>query len=189
MESEIIKELIEKILEGNRDLFVQIVDQYKNRIYRLCLSLLKNSSAAEDTTQEIFIKIYESLTGFQFRSSFSTWVYSIAYYTCIDKLRQAKHEHLSLDNILAKKGDLVSDQQSSSFMDSIEKREIIEQVEERMPAEYMRLLHLKITHNYTYQEIAEIMRISVNAVKGKLKRARKKFIKIYRHFDKDYPTK
>ncbi len=183
-------EIIDDILNGDKDLFSKIVEKYKDRIYRLCISHLKDPFPAEDVTQEIFIKIYKSLPTFKGKSSFSTWVYSIAYFTCIDKLRKtSKNRLVSLDHLMEKEKERFDIRDSDSFTDRIEDREIIKQVEERMPDKYMSILHLKITHNYSYREISEITGISINSVKGRLKRARKKFIKIYRHFNKDISTK
>ncbi|MFC1504578.1 RNA polymerase sigma factor [Spirochaetota bacterium] len=186
MHAEISKKLITDIINGNKNAFSVIVNTYKNKIFRLCISHLKDPYLAEDTAQEAFIKIYTSLPTFKWKSSFSTWVYSIAYFTCIDKLRKLSRKRAdSLDWLREEKQLEIADTREGNMPSRIENTDLIRRVEKEMPAEYMSILHLKFTHDFSLAEITGIMRTSADSVKSKLKRAKKKFIEIYRHFMQD----
>ena len=71
-------ELIQHILNGNRDAFRSIVEKYEDIIFRTCMGFVHNKEDAEDITQEVLVNVYQSLNSFKGQSAFSTWVYRIA---------------------------------------------------------------------------------------------------------------
>ena len=70
--------------------FETLYNRYVNKVYRRCLSMTKDPLQAEDYTHDIFLKVFNKLDAFQERSTFSTWLYSIAYNYCADQLRLGK---------------------------------------------------------------------------------------------------
>ena len=87
---------IDKILQGETNSFAVLVDRYKDMIFTLALKMVKNREEAEEVAQDTFIKIYNSLNKFKGDSKFSTWIYKIAYNTCLDRLKKNKKEDLNI---------------------------------------------------------------------------------------------
>lgn len=174
-------QLVESFKRGNQKSFEQLVRKYKTSIFNTVYSMLGNTAEAEDTTQEIFLKVYSSTGSFNFKSSFSTWLYRITVNKCLDELKKRKNQSLSLENELnAEEQVTLKDIFSSdkkNIDDEIAKKELqktIHKILNSLPEKYRMVLTLKEFENLSYQEIARIMKISVNRVKIWLFRARAK---------------
>ena len=87
-------ELARRFLDGERWTFDVLMQRHERRIHRLALGMLGDADAADDVTQETFIKAFRSLPGFQFRSQFSTWLHRIAVNLCLSRLRAARRHPL-----------------------------------------------------------------------------------------------
>ncbi|HHV98389.1 MAG TPA: RNA polymerase sigma factor [Clostridiaceae bacterium] len=81
------KEIIERILSGDAESFRYIVDEYKNLVFSICLNMTRDWFEAENLTQEIFIKAYNSLSAYRFMG-LKTWISRIAVNKCIDNNRR-----------------------------------------------------------------------------------------------------
>ena len=164
-----------------------MVKSHYPRVRGLCLSLLSDRSESEDAAQEIFIKAYRFLPEFKSDSSFSTWIYRIASNHCLDVLRkEARRKTESLDALTDadESGDApprlrVSEPDSSA---AFENRYLVRCVLERLSPEHRMVLVLKETQGLSYAEMAKTLECSVDAVKGRLKRARVELDEIARHF-------
>ena len=180
-------EIVERIHSGDSQAYAELVKSHYPRVRGLCLSLLSNPSESEDAAQEIFIKAYRFLPQFKSNSSFSTWIYRIASNHCMDALRkEARHKTESLDALTdaRESGDApprlrVSEPDSSA---AFENKDIVRRVLERLSPEHRVVLVLKETQGLSYAEIARTLECSVDAVKGRLKRARVELDGIARHF-------
>jgi len=82
------KEIINLILQGDREKFRILVEKYQQLVFRTCLGFLHNKDDADDLTQDIFIQAYQSLKGFKGEASFSTWIYRIAVNASLNKVRK-----------------------------------------------------------------------------------------------------
>jgi RNA polymerase sigma-70 factor (ECF subfamily) len=82
------KVYINKILNGNTNAFTVLVYRYKDLVFTLALRMVKNREEAEEVSQDTFIKVYNSLNRFKGDSKFSTWIYRVAYNTCLDRLKK-----------------------------------------------------------------------------------------------------
>jgi len=87
--------VVSQIVSGQKDLFRLLVRQYEKAVYGMGISFFRNKEDASDFTQEVFLKAYRSLSGFEGRSRFSTWLYKIAYNTAINEVNRRK-EYCSL---------------------------------------------------------------------------------------------
>ncbi len=83
-------DLIRKVIEGDPNAFRQLVYQHKDASLSLAYSILKNKSLAEDVLQDVFIKVFNKLKTFKFKSSFSTWLYRIVVNTSFNELKKQK---------------------------------------------------------------------------------------------------
>lgn len=187
MESKEDIEIIRKVLSGDRNAYAGIVRKYQDRVLRLCLSLLTNPTRAEEAAQESFIKAYQSLKQFKGRSSFSTWIYRIAYFHCLDSLRKETREKTeSWDALLEREGDRIHRLFSVPTGSGSGERtsELVEQALFHLSEEYRNTLILREVQELSYKEISETMDCSVDSVKARLKRARAELKEKLRHFMK-----
>ncbi len=92
--------LVHRAQRGDGDAFAEVFELFKGRIYRLCLSMTKNVSEAEDLTQEAFLQAFRNVGTFRGDSAFSTWLYRVAQNTVLMEFRRSKGPPmLSLDEL------------------------------------------------------------------------------------------
>jgi RNA polymerase sigma factor (sigma-70 family) len=84
------QELIQQLRHGLEPAFRWLVENYRNRVYHTVLNIVQDIKEAEDTTQEVFIQVFESIGAFKEESSLSTWIYKIAFRKGLDKIRRQK---------------------------------------------------------------------------------------------------
>lgn len=90
-------DLIDSVLEGNQKDFERIIKMYESNVFRVSIGLLHNKEDAEEITQDVFLKVYRSLPGFNKKSAFSTWLYRLTINTCLNFLRKKKNKHFWTD--------------------------------------------------------------------------------------------
>lgn len=178
------EEAVEHYLKTqNVNYFNLIYDRYTNKVYAKCISMLKDNEAAEDSTQEIFVKILLSLSRFTGKSKFSTWIYSITYNYCIDMIRREKKDIEVAVNDFSR-----IDHEDDNIFDA----EILETnisrlrvVLNHMNAEDKSILMMKYQDDLSIREICDMLNKTESAVKMKILRAKEKFIKIYKEHYND----
>ena len=161
--------LIKTALEGDEKSFARLISYYKKRIFALGMSFFKNQTDSEDFVQDVFIKIYTNLKNFQGKSSFSTWLTSIAYNTAVNAKNRRK-EFLPLSN-------------EESILDkdySPEKKEIrritaaaVNEAVRELPENYAICIELYFYYDNSHAEISKITGIPVNTIKSHIFRAKK----------------
>ncbi len=169
---------ITKILNGDANAFSVLVDNYKNLVFTLTLRMLKNREEAEEAAQDTFIKIYKSLKSFKGDSKFSTYVYKVAYNTCLDSIKKNKkyikdvaidelteHHVKTIDNAL-------NDLTEAEYQQSIKK------CIDLLPEMDGFLLTLFYFEELSLDEIAAVVNLEANNIKVKLFRSRKKLMTI-----------
>lgn len=165
---------IDKILQGETNAFAILVDRYKDMIFTLALKMVKNREEAEEVSQDTFIKIFNSLNKFKGDSKFSTWIYKIAYNTCLDRLKKSKKEDLniSIDDFSS---HLIKTMNTAlSALEDKERKQTIQNCLNLLPSEENFLLTLFYFEDQNLEEISKIMSINANNVKVKLFRSRQK---------------
>ncbi|WP_299334329.1 sigma-70 family RNA polymerase sigma factor [uncultured Psychroserpens sp.] len=170
--------LINQIIEGDTNAFSILVDNYKDLVFTLALRMLKNREEAEEVAQDTFIKTYRSLDRFKGDSKFSTWIYRVAYNTCLDRIKKNK-KHLNdveINEFTAhqvKTMDTALDQ-----IETKEREEAIQRCIKRLPSQDSFLLTLYYFDDLSLDDISQIVGITVNSIKVKLFRCRKKLATI-----------
>lgn len=165
---------IDKVLQGQTNAFAVLVDRYKDMIFTLALKMVKNREEAEEVSQDTFIKIFNSLNKFKGDSKFSTWIYKIAYNTCLDRLKKSKKEDLniSIDDFSS---HLIKTMDTAlSVLEDKERKQTIQNCLNLLPSEENFLLTLFYFEDQNLEEIGKIMSINANNVKVKLFRSRQK---------------
>ncbi|GGF01428.1 RNA polymerase sigma factor [Flavobacterium limi] len=171
---------IDKILQGETNSFAVLVDRYKDMIFTLGLKMVKNREEAEEVAQDTFIKIYNSLSKFKGDSKFSTWIYKIAYNTCLDRLKKNEKEenNISIDDFSS---HLIKTMDNAlSALEDKERKQTIQNCLNLLPGEENFLLTLFYFEDQSLEEIGKIMNINANNVKVKLFRSRQKLAVILR---------
>ncbi|GAB3945760.1 RNA polymerase sigma factor [Spirosoma harenae] len=150
--------------------FENLYTRYVEKVYQRCLSMTKDADQAQDFTQDIFLKVFGKLSSFQERSSFSTWLYSIAYNYCADQLRLAKR----LPTIAL--GETLEQTKADSIETHLheETLQAMQQAMDRLSTEERTLLRLKYEDSMSIEEIADLYNLKPSAVKMRLKRSREK---------------
>jgi RNA polymerase sigma-70 factor, ECF subfamily len=178
-------EIITRIRSGQSDLYAELVRQYHKKVMGYCLTMLQNHTDAEEAAQDVFVKAYRSLDRFKEQSSFSTWLYRITANHCLDVLRKRNRRRtVSLDSLVENEGDRIHRLFSESPVaaDLMENKDLVGKILSTLSEDYRTILTLREADGLEYQEIAEILECSLDAVKGRLSRARRQLQENLRHF-------
>lgn len=169
-------ELTINIISGREDGFEEIVRRYQRPIVSYVYRIVGDYDAALDVTQEVFIKVYNSLSKYSSEYKFSTWVYKIAHNAAIDYLRRHSNHTQSLEqeNLegsyeLQLESKRLSPEQEH---ERSEWRTEIGTVVKCLPSGYRELILLRHSQDLSYDEIAEITNLPLGTVKNRLFRAR-----------------
>ena len=172
------KELIQKAKIGDQLAQAKIVKQYEKMVYNLGLKLLGNQEAAECILQETFLKVLQALPKFQEKSQLSTWIYRIATNQALMRLRGRKKQHVALEDTADE-----ADRDYASFVKSLdatpldnllnqELKEKMDYAIDQLQDNFKTVFVLKDIEGLTLKEIAEMLDMSLPAVKSNLHRAR-----------------
>jgi RNA polymerase sigma-70 factor, ECF subfamily len=169
-------ELLAKAIAGREDGFEELVRRYQRPITNYVYRMVGNYDAALDVTQEVFIKVYNSMSRYSSEYKFSTWLYKIAHNAAIDYLRRNSNHGQSLETenpdgshqlqFESKRPSPEVERQRSEW------REEIAAVVKCLPTGYRELILLRHTNDLSYDEIAEITNLPLGTVKNRLFRAR-----------------
>jgi len=172
------KALIANAQQGEMPAFNQLVLTYQSMVYNLAYRILGDADAAADASQDTFISAFRAIEKFR-GGSFKAWLLRIATNTCYDQLRYKQRRPTSPLEAL-----LVETDHPSSFTDSAERPEdytlrqelgqVIQAGLNTLPSDQRVALVLSDVQGFSYQEIAEITRVSLGTVKSRLSRGRAK---------------
>ena len=172
------KELISKIRKGNTRAFSDFVDSYKDLVFTLSIRMLGSREEAEEVSQDVFIKVYKSLSNFKGDSKLSTWIYRIAYNSCLDRIKKNKKKRIysELDQV-----DQIAYAEIDTALDNMmraERSRLIEQCLLQLSTEDAGVLTLFYLEEKSLQEMEETTNLPVNTLKVRLFRARKRLASI-----------
>ncbi|MCL2720830.1 MAG: sigma-70 family RNA polymerase sigma factor [Treponema sp.] len=162
--------IVSQIVSGQKDLFRLLVRQHEKAVYGMGISFFRNQEDASDFTQEVFLKTYRSLSRFEGRSRFSTWLYKIAYNTALNEVNRRK-EYLSLAEDEADK--LLNDSESPERLTLRNAAsEAVRLAIKELPERFRVCVDLYFFYDRSYQEIEAITGIPVNTIKSHVFRAK-----------------
>lgn len=176
-------ELIAKAISGREDGFEELVRRYQRPITNYVFRMLNDYDASLDVTQEVFIKVYNSLNRYSSEYKFSTWLYRIAHNAAIDYIRRRSPNEQSIETE-NKDGAYQLQIESPNPTPEQERersewRTEIEAVVKCLPAVYRELILLRHSQDLSYDEIAEITGLPLGTVKNRLFRAREMMREIF----------
>lgn len=170
-------ELIVRALAGREDGFEELVRRYQRPMVSYIYRMTGDYEAALDLTQEVFIKVYNSLARYDSEYKFSTWIYRIAHNAAIDHLRR-QNKYLEELEQQSSDGTIFTRQFASAGLspeeqsEKAERRVEIETVVQELPSAYRELIILRHANDLSYDEIAEITGLPLGTVKNRIFRAR-----------------
>ena len=170
--------LINQIVEGDTNSFTILVDRYKDLVFTLALRMLKNREEAEEVAQDTFIKTYKSLEKFKGDAKFSTWIYRVAYNSCLDRIKKNKKHLNNVEINEFTEHQVVTIDNALDNMETKERKEAMQRCINTLPSEESFLLTLYYFDDLSLDEISKIVGITANSIKVKLFRSRKKLATI-----------
>ncbi len=155
------------VAQGSQSAMSAIIDKWKGGLFRFFDRSLRNKADAEDLTQRVFIRLYQSASRYQPRAKFSTYLFTVARNLLIDEIKKKNRAQLSsyddewINGYTDQQGDGVKEWQ-----------EILDFAMEGMPEYYTTAILLRVQRELSYREIANIMKVSESRVKTWIFRAR-----------------
>ncbi|WP_222722866.1 RNA polymerase sigma factor [Actinomadura alba] len=156
--------------QGRLDAFEELSRRHYRALYRVALRMLGDVRDAEDATQEAFERAWLALPGFEGRAAFRTWIYRILTNVCLKNRQRHRHILLSLDE--ARDAPDTPQCEPQEIVERADRARALRRAIAALPPEQRSPLVLREYAGCSYQEIAQILGISMAAVRGRLHRAR-----------------
>ena len=165
------EQIVSTILNGEKDLYREIIRRYEKKLSHYLLKFLSDRDDMEDILQVVFIKVYKNLYGFDVGKKFSSWIYRIAHNEAVNYLKKRKIGRISLDDVEYKLIDEKADIRGDA--DKMFLKEDVEKVLNEMNIKYKEPMVLFYFENMSYDEISDILRIPKNTVGTLIMRGKK----------------
>lgn len=158
--------LVKKARAGDMDAYEVLVRRHRDRIYRIALRMVGDQHDAEDIAQDVMIQVWTALAGFTGASSFTTWLYRIVVNRCLNQLRRRRWTRPVLDDdpqpVAGAEDTVIAQQRARAAMEAIA----------ALPPDQRAVIVLHQLEGLSYREVAAVVDISEDAVRGRLHRAR-----------------
>jgi RNA polymerase sigma-70 factor (ECF subfamily) len=175
--------LVDRFKQGDEAAFNEMVSRYWDRIYTMVNQLLRNSQDAEEVTQDAFIRAHRGLVNFRGEAAFSTWLYQIATNLARNRYwywwRRKRDHTISFDQPVSHDNDTTLQELIPADVETPEDATVTQELVthiaagmEKLGAKHREILVLRNIKNLSYEEIAQILGISVGTVKSRIARAR-----------------
>ncbi len=170
------EQLVRMYIETQKNVFFeQLYERYVDKVYRKCLSFVKDRAKAEDFTHDIFIKLIVRLGSFKESSKFSTWLFSITYNYCMDQIRfEKKMAESDLDDEMD-----IADEESEDIEEMAMEAQQLRKALDSISPDERSILLMKYQDDFSIKEIADTFNLTESAVKMRLKRTKEKLKKFY----------
>lgn len=145
-----IEECIHRVQNGEPDAFIPIVGEFQRQMYIYCCRMLGDELDAEDATQDIFLKAYQSIFSYTASVSFSAWLYKVAYHHCLNLIRRRQ-----LSDKLGRlwRGQIFAESAEQEYLRTVFSEPLSRSLA-RLPVEERSLLVLFVFHEKSYSEIS-----------------------------------
>lgn len=159
--------LVSLVVKGNESAFREVMDRHQGAIYGFALRFLKDAQEAEDSAQEVFLRLYRTAADYQPRASLRTYLFRIAKNLCIDSLRKKRPE--AMDEL----PETIDGKTAFEQLSNAESMQSLLDAVSSLPDNQRAAILLCHDQEMSYQEIAESLSITVSAVESLLVRARR----------------
>lgn len=161
------EQIVKEVIEGNKNLYSQIILRYQNKLFRYVNFLLNDKDKAQDVVQETFIKAYINLRGFDTKRKFSSWIYRIAHNEAANLIKKQKNiihidKDIDFDSGWDIEEDYIKNELSKNAYECLEQMDVM----------YREVLSLYYLEEKSYHEISEILKLPIGTVGIRIKRAK-----------------
>ena len=163
---------IARAQRGDAAAFSELIARYQERIYRFLLRMTRSPEDARELAQETFLSAYQALPRWRPHARLSTWLFYIARNQALDRLRRARHvEFVPLDEVLAEQLP-ASTLTPEAALQARQRVMALEAALGRLSVEHREILLLRDIEDLSYDDIAQVLNISLGTVKSRIARAR-----------------
>ena len=182
-DNQAVNALVRRCVSGDAAAWQEIVQQYNRRIYNICYRFSGSADDAADLTQEVFIKMYRTLSTFDTtRASFMTWVTTVTRNLLVDHFRKGKYDRVT-DSLDATPGnqedgltlaDQLEDKSASpeTKVRSQETQKLVHEALRRLSPELREAVILRDLQDMDYKDIAKVLNVPEGTVKSRINRGR-----------------
>ena len=180
--------LIQKAQRGDESAFEVLLSRYESLIFRLVYSMLRDREDARDVTQEVFIKLWQTLPKYRFESTFLTYLTAMARNAALDFLRKTRQQRQSTVSLTQtdEDGELVEltvadpDRENDPVHSVLraEQAAMVQRALLELPVQAREIIALRTVSGLSYEKIAEVLGLEIGTVKSRLNRAKISLIKI-----------
>ena len=176
------KALASYVAQGNKHAFELLIRKHQRLVAHMVGRLVNSPEDLEEICQDVFLKVYEKISEFNFQSKLSTWIATIAYRHAINHLRKKKIELADFPEDEKFEERFISNENLAESIEENEMESVVMRLIEKLPAQYRVVLTLYHLEDMNYAEIGEATGMPEGTVKNYLFRARqllKENVKIY----------
>ena len=180
---DISEDIIKKAADGDFKSFEVIYKTTADFVYNVARRIVNNREDAEEVAQETFLTVYHKLRDFRFESSFKTWVYRVTANHAINFARRMARVRRGMT---VYEDGLTSGTATSGIEENVNQEhneKVVEKLLEYLNPEQRACIVLRNIEELSYQDIAETLKININTVRSRLKRAREKLLAVQRQVD------
>ena len=170
------RDLIDAVLDGSEAAFGELVDRYKDRVFRLLGRYCRDSIECEDLAQEVFLKVFRKLHTFNHESQFFTWLYRITANAATDHLSRASSRRLRLvedTGVFERAAEAY--ESPTAPLEQQELAQVTREIVASLPEKFRTILVLREFEGLSYTDIAAVLDIQLGTVESRLFRARQRF--------------
>ncbi|CAH0997643.1 RNA polymerase sigma-H factor [Emticicia aquatica] len=182
------KQLITDLQNGSENAFRCLVELFQNKVYNTVLSIVQHSEEAEDISQEVFIEVYESVKKFRGDSKLSTWIYRISTTKALEahRKRKASKRFAFLTSLFGENDEIIHHpttfEHPGILLENKERAKLLFKHIDQLPDNQKIAFTLCNIEGLSYQEITEIMQLSLSSVESLLFRAKTNLRKSLKDF-------
>jgi RNA polymerase sigma factor (sigma-70 family) len=176
------RKLVSRVLGGDMQAFILLIKQHERLVAHMVGRLVKNNEDREELCQDVFLKVYEKLGQFTFRSKLSTWIAAIAYRHAINYLRKKKMLFSEIPEEETFPDKLIEVSNPETVAEELDFDTYVLKLMDQLPAQYKVVLNLYHVEGMPYAEIGKVLDMPEGTVKSYLFRARnllKEKVKMY----------
>jgi RNA polymerase sigma-70 factor (ECF subfamily) len=180
-------ELLKRCLIGDNSAWEILLRAYTRKLYNLCYRFTGRTDEAEDLTQEIFVKVYQTLRTFDAaQGAFPTWLNRVARNHLVDHYRRTRKDRVtsSLEDELETLEEKPSvGAEAVGQVESRERKEVLQQALNRLSPDLREAVVLRDLHDLDYQEIAQVLGVPQGTVKSRINRGRLELARVLKRMD------
>ncbi len=178
------KEILVRAAGGDVSSFESIYKTYSGFVYNVAIRMTSNQHNAEEITQEVFLTIYRKLKSFSFESSFKTWVYRITVNGSINYLKKISAERHKINQSKMELKQSEGPDQIGKMMNQEYQEKVISSMLASLNPDQRICIILRNLEGLSYEEIAKTLKININTVRSRLKRAREALLALKKEGDR-----